>query len=86
WWVAVPQEEWPQDEKNRAIILDRWVEPYGDAQQELVLIGIEMDEAALRRDFDACLLSETELAAGPQAWVHYEDPFPLWAIDEDEAE
>jgi G3E family GTPase len=86
WWVAVPQEEWPQDEDNRRIILERWVEPYGDAQQELVMIGIEMDKAALRQAFDACLLNDAELAAGPEAWVRYEDPFPQWAIDEDEEE
>ena len=86
WWVAVPEAEWPQDEENRRIILDRWVEPYGDAQQELVMIGIEMDEAALRQAFDACLLNDAELAAGPEAWVRYEDPFPLWSIEEDEEE
>ena len=63
WWVAVPEAEWPHDEENRRIILERWVEPYGDAQQELVMIGIEMDEAALRQAFDACLLNDAELAA-----------------------
>jgi hypothetical protein len=50
------------------------------------MIGIEMDEAALRQAFDACLLNDAELAAGPEAWVRYEDPFPQWAIDEDEEE
>jgi G3E family GTPase len=84
WWVAVPQEEWPQDEDNRRIILERWVEPYGDAQQELVMIGIEMDEAALRQAFDACLLNDAELAAGAETWVIYTDPFPAWTIDEDD--
>lgn len=82
WWVAVPETDWPQDEEGRRIILDRWLEPYGDAQQELVMIGIEMDEAALRHAFDACLLSDTELAAGPEAWVRYEDPFPQWSVDD----
>jgi hypothetical protein len=46
------------------------------------MIGIEMDEAALRQAFDACLLSDSELAAGPEAWARYEDPFPQWSIDE----
>ncbi|UCV16756.1 zinc metallochaperone GTPase ZigA [Quatrionicoccus australiensis] len=84
WWVAVPEAEWPQDEENRQIIRERWVEPYGDAQQELVLIGIDMDEAALRQAFDACLLDADELAAGPAVWVGYPDPFPQWTIDEEE--
>ena len=86
WWVAVPEAEWPQDEENRRIILDRWVEPYGGAQQELVMIGIEMDEAALRLAFDACLLSDAELAAGPEAWAGYTDLFPAWSIDQEDEE
>lgn len=84
WWAAVPEAEWPQDEENRRIILERWVEPHGDAQQELVMIGIEMDEPALRQGFDACLLSDAELAAGPSAWAGYADPFPAWSIDHDD--
>lgn len=84
WWIAVPQEEWPQDEENRRIIRERWVEPYGDAQQELVLIGIDMDEAALRQAFDACLLDDAELATGPAGWLEYPDPFPQWTIDEED--
>ena len=46
--------------------------------------GIEMDEAALRQAFDACLLNDAELAAGPEAWVHYEDPFPAWSINQED--
>ena len=84
WWVAVPKAEWPVDEENLRIIRERWVEPYGDAQQELVLIGIEMDEAALRQGFDACLLSDAELAAGEQVWASYDDPFPAWVVDQDD--
>ena len=84
WWVAVPKAEWPVDEENLQIIRERWVEPYGDAQQELVLIGIEMDEAALRQAFDACLLSDAELAAGEQVWASYDDPFPAWVVDQDD--
>jgi hypothetical protein len=45
------------------------------------MIGIDMDEAALRHAFDACLLSDAELAAGG-AWVCYADPFPPWSISE----
>jgi hypothetical protein len=39
-----------------------------------VLIGINMDQHALRQAFDACLLTDDELAAGPQAWANYPDP------------
>lgn len=84
WWAAVPRQRWPQDEDGQATILARWEEPFGDAQQELVLIGIGMDEKGLRERLDACLLDDTELALGPQGWRQFEDPFPRWLIEADE--
>ena len=84
WWAAVPRERWPTDEEGQATILERWEEPFGDAQQELVLIGLGMDEQALRARLDACLLDDTELARGPAGWQSFDDPFPRWLIERDE--
>lgn len=78
WWAAVPQEHWPVDPEAVAHIRKNWDNSTGDARQELVLIGTGMDEAALRRRFDACLLTDTEMGEGPKAWACYEDPFPTW--------
>ncbi len=78
WWAAVPRAQWPQDAESRAIIEAHWIDGVGDARQELVLIGMGMDEAALRARLDRCLLTPDEMAAGPRAWVRYEDPFPSW--------
>lgn len=78
WWAAVPQEQWPRDDEALATIAKHWDDQVGDARQELVLIGIGMDEAALRRQFDACLLTDGEMAAGPAAWHGFPDPFPAW--------
>lgn len=78
WWAAVPEAEWPQDAESQAVIRAHWHEEVGDARQELVLIGIDMDEPALRRRFDACLLSEAEMADGPTQWRRFADPFPSW--------
>ncbi|MGJ7530659.1 zinc metallochaperone GTPase ZigA [Variovorax sp. GB1P17] len=78
WWAAVPREHWPEDPEAVASIEKNWEEGVGDARQELVLIGIGMDEPALRQRFDACLLSDAEMARGPQTWARYEDPFPTW--------
>ncbi|WP_321955211.1 zinc metallochaperone GTPase ZigA [Paraburkholderia bannensis] len=88
WWAAVPKSHWPADEESLAFIDDNWDENVGDARQEIVLIGIDMDEAALRQRLNACLLDDAEMAAGPQAWGDFADPFPAWggtAPEEDEA-
>lgn len=79
WWATVPQEHWPKDSESIAAIKKNWDEEVGDARQELVLIGIDMDEAALRRMFDACLLTDREMTLGPRAWRTFKDPFPTWA-------
>ncbi|WP_454726841.1 MULTISPECIES: zinc metallochaperone GTPase ZigA [Cupriavidus] len=78
WWAAVPPEHWPADPEAVAAIRRNWDERVGDARQELVLIGIGMAEADLRRRLDDCLLRDAEMAEGPQAWLGYDDPFPAW--------
>ncbi|WP_322047727.1 zinc metallochaperone GTPase ZigA [Paraburkholderia sp. J67] len=78
WWAAVPKAHWPTDEESLAFIDENWDESVGDARQELVLIGIDMDETALRRRLDACLLDDAEMATGPQTWESFDDPFPAW--------
>jgi G3E family GTPase len=47
-------------------------------QQELVFIGTGLRAAALQAALHRCLLSDRELAAGPQSWLDLEDPFPAW--------
>ena len=84
WWAAVPRDRWPQDEEGLAAIRARWDDAVGDAQQELVLIGIDMDEAALRAHLDACLLNDSEYASSPAAWTQLPDPFPRWAFASEE--
>lgn len=78
WWAAVPREHWPADPDTLQSIEKEWHREVGDARQEMVLIGIDMDEAALRQRLDACLLTDAEMAQGPAAWVRFTDPFPAW--------
>lgn len=78
WWAATPREQWPDDEASLIAVLDKFDEPYGDRRQELVLIGMDMDQAALSAMLDACLLTDAELAAGPREWRRLPDPFPAW--------
>lgn len=78
WWAAVPDSHWPDDEARKASIRADWQLPFGDRRQELVLIGIEMNEAALRASFDRCLLSDEEMELGEQQWATFADPFASW--------
>jgi G3E family GTPase len=90
WWSAVDEDDWPQQAEDRARIRQVFAEPFGDRRQELVFIGIGMDEAGIRAALDGCLLNEHELALGPQAWAAWPDPFPVWrrmaAEDEEDVE
>ena len=65
WWAAVPKAYCPEDAESLKSIDDDWDPEVGDARQELVLIGIDMDEGALRARLDACLLKDSEMAQGP---------------------
>ncbi len=78
WWASAPRAAWPTDKEATAEISRHWMEPFGDRRQEIVLIGIGMDEAKLRADFDRCLLSDAELAGGPPSWRRLHDPFAAW--------
>lgn len=61
--AAVAEEDWPADPDWLAEVREVWEAPWGDRRQELVLIGIDMDEPALRAQLNACLLDDAELAA-----------------------
>ncbi|WP_250517789.1 zinc metallochaperone GTPase ZigA [Caballeronia sp. INDeC2] len=78
WWAAVPKEHWPTDPESLQFIEREWDPKVGDARQEIVLIGIDMDEADLRLRLNACLLTDTEMAEGPAGWRNFADPFPAW--------
>lgn len=78
WFAAAPRHRWPQDEDTLQQALARFSEPYGDRKQELVFIGIGLDEAALRPALESCLLTPDEEALGMGAWEGFTDPFPPW--------
>lgn len=85
-WAAMPEETWELSEERRAKIAAVWREPYGDRRQELVFIGIDLDREALERRLDRCLLTDEEMAQGPQGWRRLPDPFPPWEITSEERE
>ncbi|WAR46194.1 zinc metallochaperone GTPase ZigA [Methylomonas rapida] len=79
WWASVPKEQWPVEYLDD--IESQWKEPFGDRRQELVFIGQNVDAKKVCMELDACLLTEAELAAGPDTWLNYRDDFPQWFAD-----
>ena len=78
WWAAVPDEHWPEDQNSRDAIERNWDDLTGDARQEIVLIGMDMDQDALTAQFDACLLTDDEMALGANEWEQFDNPFTGW--------
>jgi G3E family GTPase len=79
WWANVPKAEWPEEYIED--ICTHWQEPFGDCRQELVFIGQNMNAGQTYQELDACLLTDTELAAGEAIWRNYRDEFPAWISD-----
>ena len=60
----MPDEEWPTDPAQRAVILTDFDldTEFGDRRQEIVFIGAGMEEADIARQLDSALLSDEEMA------------------------
>lgn len=76
WWAAVPRERWSQPEGERPDEQPGWHPRFGDRAQQLVFIGQRMDETAIRRRLDACLLDRKIAAGDSKSWAKLSNPFP----------
>ncbi len=83
WWAAAPMEEWPEDEESREEIRSKFVGEYGDRHQELVFIGQGLDQMRIESILDACLVTGSEYAEGPDAWGDFDDPLPAIELEAD---
>ncbi|WMD23478.1 zinc metallochaperone GTPase ZigA [Achromobacter seleniivolatilans] len=83
WWAALPREQWPADAQSRAEVVADWDPVYGDRCQELVLIGMGMDEPALRARLQACLMTQEEMTRPAAELANISDPFPVWGPQQD---
>lgn len=76
WWAAVPKNRWPEDGSFEEFVMKHWEPVWGDRRQELVFIGIGMDQAKITAALDACLVKGDAFA--PEVWERLNDPFPAW--------
>jgi len=78
WFAALPQQEWGLDAEATQQVLANWQEPWGDRRTELVLIGQDLNRNSLFAGLDACLLTNAEMALGPEGWQAFSDPLEPW--------
>lgn len=78
-WSATPREEWPADAESVAEIEENLA---NERKQELVFIGQQMDESALRAQLCACLMNDAEMELD---FEEFGDPFPVWEVAEEVA-
>ena len=77
--------DWPDDKEECDEIMKLWKKPWGDRRQEIVIIGKDMDRDKVTSKFDACLLTDEEMALDPKMWrAKFTDPFPVWREATDE--
>ena len=86
WLASAPREQWPDDPEVVREAEARWEEPWGDRRQEIVIIGQDLDHAALTAMLDAALLTDAEMAKGPARWAKLRDPIPPWDDEGDDAD
>ncbi|WP_114985794.1 GTP-binding protein [Cyclonatronum proteinivorum] len=80
WWASYPETQRIQSSaylENRALIESRWDDVFGDRLNELVFIGIGMDEHEIRRGLDSCLASPEEYQAFKKAAQPIDDGWPV---------
>jgi G3E family GTPase len=77
WWANVPADRWPDDPFWRQSLKKNWNALYGDRRQEIVFIGTDMDQDAIKARLDACLVSGKP-GMHVAEWAGLADPFPAW--------
>lgn len=71
WIASLPEIEQDVYRSNHPDL--EWDDEWGDRRTELVFIGREYDEDAIRAALDDCLLTDDEMTAD---WESFENPFP----------
>jgi G3E family GTPase len=77
WWAA--REDHSRELEMPERTRKEWREPLGDRRQAIAFMGIDVDGEAFRAQLDACLLTDSEMAAGEESWRSLTDPFPSWS-------
>lgn len=76
WWATRDTETRNREmtEQSR----EQWQEPFGDRRQVIAVMALDVEPGEIRSQFDSCLLTDSEMAAGESSWTAFPDPFPSW--------
>ena len=80
WWASMPFSErikFQTFADNQEIIEERWTLNFGDRLNELVIIGIQMNEEEIRKNIEACLCNDNEIMDMQDGCFSTKDPFPV---------
>lgn len=73
WLATLPEEERRLMFAAEPELTADYVEPYGDRQTELVLIGQRMERSVIEAELDDCLLTDEEMTSD---WTTLQDTLP----------
>jgi len=79
WWASLPTIErnrHPAFQANEEKIMSRWSKRFGDRQNELVLIGQDMDKDQICAELEECLCTEAEIRKMEQKTCEFADEWP----------
>lgn len=80
WWASMPFGERIKFQNfvdYQPIIEERWDTTFGDRLNELVLIGIKMNEAEIRSQLESCLCTADDIMDLQDGFFPSKDSFPI---------
>lgn len=78
WWCSMPYSEriqYPAFVENQELIEKKWDKRYGDRENELVIIGQDLDKAVIIQELESCLCNANEIELMEKGGS-FKDPFP----------
>ncbi len=63
WWICADNEYWPGDFEEINRIEANFEGEYGDRRQEIVFIGMGINESSITKELNKCLESEQDMAS-----------------------
>jgi G3E family GTPase len=79
WWVSMPYKDrisYAAFVEHQQEIEGKWDMRFGDRENELVIIGQDLDKEIIIDELSACLCTETEIR-DMEAGLRFKDPFPV---------